>query len=248
MHDPCSAMWGTFVLWLGWFGFTAGSSLAFSGADGVAAVHTAANTALAGVHGLVAGLVFSHFANKGHIRVEAISTALLSALVAITPGCAFVQPWEAALIGFTGALAGMGASRILDRYAERMQLDDPVQAIGIHLGAGVWGMICTGLFNNADYCLGSEHMTGLFHGGSGRLLGVQILGCVSFMAWSATMALLLLCAMQYLPPFRGVRITPEEEEIGLDVTEHGIMHHNRRMWDAVSCVVPVLVWGDVTRN
>lgn len=232
MHDPTSVMWGTFVLWLGWFGFTSGSSLAFSGADGVNAVEVAINTAVAGTFGLLAALPYSFRMHHGHIRVEVVSTALLSALVSITPGCAWVRPWEAAIIGFSGALFGAASCSLFDWYARHIQLDDPVQAIGVHLCAGSWGMICVGLFTNPDYCHGVQRQVGLFHGGGGKLLGLQVLAIVAFVAWSAACCLLLLAAMHLAPMYR-IRISAEDEKLGLDLVEHGVLSKRREMMQRV---------------
>lgn len=197
---PLAAI-GTFVLWFGWFGFNAGSTL--NAQDGGIAT-IAVNTLLASAAGGGSALLYSMF-RTDKADVGATINGVLSGLVAITAGCAFVAPWAAILIGTVAGMLMIWATG----WVEKIRIDDPVGAIAVHGVNGVFGTLMVGVFaiNGGVLTTGSWH-----------LLGVQTIGIVAVCAWGlgATWGALKLIG-RVVP----LRVTAEEEEQGLDISTHG---------------------------
>ena len=187
---------GCFILWFGWFGFNAGSTLSAT-APNLALV--AMNTQLAAAAGGLVGFLVPLLRSERCDAPMAMNGGL-AGLVAITAGCAYVSPVSAALIG---ALAGVLVN-VAFPLVERLRVDDPVGAIAVHGFNGVWGVLAVGIFATDG---------GLLHGGGWHLLGVQALGIVVLSLWGfgATWV-----AFKALAATVGVRVTPEEEAMGLD--------------------------------
>lgn len=201
-HNLHLAFLGTFILWFGWFGFNAGSSL--SGLDmNIGRIVVTTNLAAA-AGGTVAAL-FTMF-RYGKADPSMTMNGSLAGLVAITAGTAFVNPACAVLIG---AVAGVLVVLAVN-FFDKMLVDDPVGAIGVHGVNGVWGMLAVGLFAEKG---------GLFFGGGIHLLAVQLIGVtvVSLWAFGATYAIFTI-----LKKSMGIRVSIDEEMDGLDISEHGI--------------------------
>ncbi|MNV74457.1 Ammonium transporter NrgA [compost metagenome] len=149
---------------------------------------------------------------------------VLAALVAITGACAFVQPWAAIIIGLiAGAFTFMTA-----QWLERAGLDDPIYAFSVHGIAGMWGAVSTGLFADPDLIEANALVgkAGLFYGGGLHQLGVQVLGVVGTFVFVAVMSFICLYIIKLVI---GLRVTEEEELMGLDISEHGTYGYPEQM-------------------
>ena len=205
-HNLPLAALGAFILWFGWFGFNPGSTL--SGMDGNIA-RIAVNTNLsAAAGGTVAALLT--LVRYGKADLSMAINGALGGLVAITAGCAFVTPVSSLLIGAAAGALIIWAVPFFDR----IHADDPVGAIAVHGVCGTFGTVAVGLFAQNG---------GLFYGGGLHLLGVQTLGVAVIGLWGfgATYGLFSL-----LKAAVGIRVSAEDEVIGLDISEHGISAYN----------------------
>ncbi len=208
-HNIAFGIIGVFILWFGWFGFNAGSELAL---DSVV-YHAALTTFLAAcAGGLTAGAVI--WLRTGFVDVAMVGNGILAGLVGITAGTAIMNPLGALI---TGAVAGtIVVYSVL--FIDRIQIDDPVGAISVHGVCGVWGTVAVGLFAvNGD-------VDGLFYGGGGSLLLVQIIGVAAVFVWVVVTAGITFAL---LDRFGLLRVSIEEEIQGLDVSEHGSMGYGR---------------------
>jgi Amt family ammonium transporter len=192
---------GVILLWFGWFGFNGGSTLAMN--DQVPGI--IANTVLAGAAGLVATLV-TGWVMRRSADVDLVLNGSLAGLVAITANAHAVSALSAVIIGCVGGVVMLGVDDLLERY----RIDDAVGAIPVHLGAGVWGTLAVAIFGQADK-LG----TGL---GFGPQLGMQFLGIFICFVWTFGLTYILL---KIIDRFSPLRVTSEQEYIGLNISEHG---------------------------
>lgn len=215
-HSATLATLGTFLLWFGWYGFNPGSALALTGNGWQVAERCAVTTTLAAATGGVVTLIVLKL--RDHIfDLLACLNGILAGLVAITACCAYVEPYAAVIVGAIGALVYIAAAMVL----LKLKIDDPLEAFPIHGAAGMWGTLAVGLFNRRKYqdVAGiSTTYYGGFYGGGGKLLGANLLAVVVVAAWTVVMIAPLFFAMNAL----GIlRISPEEEIIGNDVSKHG---------------------------
>lgn len=194
---------GAFLLWFGWFGFNAGSTL--SGTDARIG-HIAIVTMLSAASGGAATLLYTLFRYK-RSDAPAVINGSLAGLVGITAGCAFVSDQAAIFIGAISGLLMLFATN----WLESRKIDDPVGAFPVHAVSGMWGTIALGLFSIEG---------GLFYGGGWHLLGVQVLGLIVLCIWGFAMTWLGLSLIRLWIP---VRSTEEEEEMGLDISYHGVL-------------------------
>jgi Amt family ammonium transporter len=219
-HNMTSATLGCLILWLGWFGFNPGSTMAL---DGRLITHIALTTNLAAATGGVAATVTAWLV-LGKPDLSMIINGILAGLVAITAPCAWVTLPIAALIGIIGGILVVFAVGFFDK----LKIDDPVGAISVHLVCGIWGTLAVGLFAvgpNTDIGNGFTLYTtgpakGLLMGGGFDALLPQIIGVLtvgafttifSFVAWAAISAIV-----------GGIRVSKDEELEGLDIGEHGM--------------------------
>ncbi|MFQ5557662.1 MAG: ammonium transporter, partial [Acidimicrobiales bacterium] len=208
-HSMPFAVIGVFILWFGWFGFNPGSELA---ADAVVPF-VALNTMLAAAAGgLGAAAIIWHRSGKPDVAMAA--NGVLAGLVSITAPTATVEPWAALLIGCLGGALVVVAVLAIDRLG----VDDPVGAIAVHGMCGVWGTLCIGLFARYDDGFLGRENAGLLYGGGLDQLAVQVLMVVIVAVWTLGTTYLLFRTMAATI---GLRVTPEEELAGLDVSEHG---------------------------
>ncbi|MNE43311.1 Ammonia channel precursor [compost metagenome] len=197
---------GTFILWFGWFGFNAGSTL--NAADSSLSV-IALNTMLAAAAGGTSAMIFTMF-RFGKADPSMTMNGALAGLVGITAGCAFVSPYSAIVIGLiAGVLVILGTLAI-----DKMQVDDPVGAVAVHGINGAFGTVAVGLFDTQE---------GLFTTGQVHQLGVQLLGVVVVMVWGFVMS---YGAAKLIQRTVGLRVSAAEEEEGLDMAMHGIPAYN----------------------
>jgi len=221
-HSTPLTVLGTFLLWVGWYGFNCGSTLAIVDADEVAS-KTAATTTLAAASGGITNLVVHFHMSKrrsddkhGIYDVAEVCNGILSGLVSITAACSVVEPWAAVVIGVIGALIYSAFSKLL----LTLRIDDCVNATPVHFAAGAWGLIAPGLFargKNMRAAYGN-HRTGLFYGGNGTMLAVQLLAFVTITIWVTVTMFPLFTIMKLLGIFR---VTEEDEIAGLDDSKHG---------------------------
>ncbi|MEQ8676627.1 MAG: ammonium transporter [Aggregatilineales bacterium] len=195
------AAFGVLLLWVGWFGFNGGSTLEMN--DQV--IHIVANTVIAGAAGMTMGMIISWFLND-RADVGLVMNGSLAGLVAITASAHAVSTAETIVIGAVGGLVMV----FIDRLLIMFKIDDAVGAIPVHLGAGIWGTLAVGIFGDPEF-LG----TGLARG---EQIVVQLVGIVVCAVWTfLSVYIILRIVNRYYP----MRVTAEEEQIGLNVSEHG---------------------------
>jgi Amt family ammonium transporter len=200
---------GVFILWFGWFGFNAGSTLGFGDPETVARV--AFNTTLApSIAAITAMAVAWKWFGKPDLTI-ALNGAL-AGLVGITAPCAVVGPGGALAIG---AVAGVLVVLGID-WLNRLRIDDPIGAVPVHALCGVWGTIAVGIFGQA--ALGSP-ADGLLYGGGVAQLGIQCLGVVACLGFTAVA---MWAVFKLIDLTIGLRVSHETELRGLDIDEHGM--------------------------
>ncbi|WHX49724.1 ammonium transporter [Paenibacillus woosongensis] len=211
-HNQVITVLGVIILWIGWFGFNPGSALTPLN-DGFFG-YVLMTTNLAAAAGGVTALLISWLV-RGKSDIPSMLNGVLGALVAITGSCAFVDTWASILVG---AVAGI-ITFFAGRWIERAGIDDPIAAASVHGIAGVWGAISTGLFATPKLVeLTGVGQAGLFYGGGLGQLGVQILGVLGTFAFVFILSFSILWVMKQL---MGLRVSQEEEAMGLDLSEHG---------------------------
>jgi Amt family ammonium transporter len=202
---------GIFILWLGWFGFNPGSTL--NATDG-RFTEVLLVTQLAACAGVLGGIFTAYFKTK-KVDIGMAGNGAIAALVAITAPSGYVSPWAAIPIG---AVAGVIV--VLGVYAIDKRLDDPVGALSAHGLAGIWGTLSCGIFTNPDLAsYNAVGKAGIIYNGSFSQLGAQALGVL--VAFS-TVFILSFATFWVIKKTYGLRVTEEEEEAGLDISEHGM--------------------------
>ena len=210
-HSLTLGALGVFILWFCWFGFNGASTTAMEGsaAETAARIFVTTNLAAAVSTCVVMAITWIRY-RKPDVSMTLNGT--LAGLVAITAGCDTVSPVSAAIIG---ALAGFVVVFGIEFIDQKLKIDDPVGAVGVHGLNGLLGTVCVGLFSDGSGTNG----LGLFTGGGVSLLGVQLLGAVSIIAW---VAVTMTIAFAVIKKTIGLRVSREEELAGLDIMEHGL--------------------------
>jgi len=208
-HSMTSGVIGCFVLWLGWFGFNPGSTMT---ADPNAIAHVFMTTNTAAFMALLSATTLNWLWD-GKPDLGMSVNGCLAGLVAITAPCAFVTVNSALIIGLLAGLIVVCAVKLLDR----LQIDDPVGAVPVHLFNGVFGTLCVGLFA-VDKITGAATGNGLFTGGGTTLLIAQLKGIVAVGGYTLVASFVFWHVIKALV---GLRVSKEEEEEGLDYGEHG---------------------------
>jgi len=208
-HNIPLASLGVFILWFGWFGFNAGSTLGVD--DGSVIGRVAINTNLAAALGGIAAMttVWKRF---GKPDLSMAMNGALAGLVAITAPCAYVEPWAALVIGTVAGYLVVRGVELLDK----LQIDDPVGAFPVHGICGIWGTLCVGIFGRR--ALGLAY-NGFVYGGNPMQLGIQIVGSVSTVVF---IVVSMGIVFKLIDLTIGLRIGREEELRGLDIGEHGM--------------------------
>lgn len=212
---PIGAL-GVFILWLGWYGFNgaAATSVAQLGSIFVA-------TTIAPAVATVTCMIFT-WIKYGKPDVSMCLNASLAGLVAITAPCDVADALGASIIGIVAGLLVVFGVWLLDY---KLHVDDPVGAVAVHCFNGIWGTIAVGLFSNPavpGYSIANkagEQLAGLFYGGGFECLGLQLLGMISTIAWTVVTITILFTVIKKI---FGLRVTAEEEIVGLDKLEHGL--------------------------
>ncbi|KNA03582.1 hypothetical protein SOVF_207730 [Spinacia oleracea] len=226
-HSASLVVLGTFLLWVGWYGFNPGSFtkilVNYDGSDPFygqwsAIGRTAVTTTLAGCTAALTTL-FGKRILSGHWNIIDVCNGLLGGFAAITSGCAVVEPWAAIICGFVAAGVLMGFNKLADRF----KYDDPLEAAQLHAGCGAWGVLFTSLFASNKYVgeiypnkVGRPY--GLFMGGGASLLAAHVVQILAIIGWvSFTMGPLFLV----LHKLKLLRISSDDEMDGMDLTRHG---------------------------
>lgn len=201
-HNIAFAALGVFILWVGWYGFNPGSQLAFQSTGDIdAAVLIAVNTTLAAAAGVVAATIASWFV-FGKPDLSMSLNGALGGLVGITAGCdAFSNEWSIVVGAIAGLLVVAGVLLL-----DKLRIDDPVGAWPVHGLCGVWGCMALGLLPNA-------------HLNVTTTLLIQAIGTLAICGWAFVTMLGLFGAMR---AFGILRVSAEEEQAGLDISEHGM--------------------------
>jgi Amt family ammonium transporter len=222
-HSVALQVLGTFILWVGWYGFNPGSTLGIStaGYADVAAL-CAVTTTLAAASGSVSALMTDMILGRRKTGetmydITMCMNGALSGLVGITAGCSVCEPWAAFVIGIIAGWVYIFWSSLL----VKLKIDDAVDAIPVHFGNGMWGCIATGLFASpplVDSAYGSSNY-GLLYGGAnaGKLLGVEIAGICFIIGWVGLIMIPYFILLNMMGLFR---VDALEEEVGLDISHH----------------------------
>ncbi|MGV0011966.1 ammonium transporter [Limosilactobacillus fermentum] len=200
---------GTSILWLGWYGFNAGSALAIDNVAVQAMLTTTVATAVAMVAWQLLEVSFT-----GKVSLVGTCTGTVCGLVAITPAAGYVTISGAVMIGLGVSIC----SYLFITYAKpRLHLDDTLDAFGCHGVSGIWGSIATGLFATSQV---NSQVTdnGLLYGGGLHQFLVQIVATLATMVFTGVMCWLIIKGLRLVMP---VRVSAREEAVGLDITQHG---------------------------
>jgi Amt family ammonium transporter len=204
-HNLPMTLTGAALLWFGWFGFNAGSALA---ADGLAASAFVV-THLASAVGAISWIIFE-WIHRGKPTTLGVASGAVAGLVAITPASGFVGPLSSLIIGFMAGAFCYGAVLL----KTRLGYDDSLDVVGIHGVGGTWGALATGLFASTEINPGGAN--GLFFGNPGQLW-IQFVSVVATMVFAFVMTVIILKVVDMLV---GLRITEEEERMGMDTAIH----------------------------
>jgi Amt family ammonium transporter len=210
-HNMSIATLGCLILWIGWFGFNPGSQLAADSAVPYIAVTTNLAAAAGGVAATITAWVLS-----GKPDLSMIINGILAGLVGITAGCYVVGYLGAVIIGVIAGILVVFSVFFIDS----IKIDDPVGAVSVHLVNGMWGTLAVGLFANPNnYTQGGEGITGLFFGGGLTQLIAQIMGILTVGLFTVVLSTIFWVVLKSV---LGLRVTEEEELMGLDIGEHGM--------------------------
>ncbi|PLT45347.1 Ammonium transporter [Paenibacillus pasadenensis] len=210
-HNQVFTALSVLILWVGWFGFNAGSTVAIG--DGFFGF-VAFNTQLGAAGGAVAALLIS-WAVLGKADIGTTLNGALAGLVAITASCAFVDPWAAVVIGLVAGILVFYSVR----FFEKMKIDDPIFALSVHGAAGIWGTLANGIFATEELATKvGVGQGGLIDTGSWHQLWVQFESVVICGVFVLAASFILLGIMKAI---MGLRVTEEQEIAGLDLSEHG---------------------------
>ena len=236
-HNIPNGALGVFILWFGWYGFNGAAATTIESLA-IIFVNTTISPALA----VVSCMIFT-WVRSGKPDVSMCLNASLAGLVAITAGCHIVDPIGATVIGVVSGILVVVVAEGLDKI---FHVDDPVGAVAVHFANGIWGTLAVGLFAAQNYqegapgALTDPSQLGVFYGGNGYLLGMQVAGIVTVITWASVCMLVIFGAIKYVPvmikfktvnpakvfaygkTWNGLRAGADEEVIGLDIMEHGL--------------------------
>ncbi len=206
-HSITLGALGCFILWFGWYGFNGAAAW-----DNNSLASIFVTTTIAPAVATCTTMIFTWIKN-GKPDVSMCLNGSLAGLVGITAGCDAVDALGSAIIGIVSGILVVVVVETLDL---KLHIDDPVGAVGVHFANGVWGTLAVGLLANPDAPAG---LKGLLYTGSFKLFGVQLLGILAILAWTAiTMTISFLVIKKTV----GLRVSQEEEIKGLDSSEHGL--------------------------
>jgi len=205
-HNNLFSVLGVFILWMGWFGFNAGSTLAITGESADTVPLIILNTNLSAAMGGICALLITWVRYK-KADIAMTLNGTLSGLVGITAGCAIVDPAGALIIG---AISGVATTIGTEFVEKKLRIDDAVSSFSVHGVAGIIGTILVGVFSVEN---------GLLYGGGFQQLKIQAIGTFSVAIWSVAVTGILVSILKYTI---GIRVPLEHEISGLDNSEHNI--------------------------
>jgi len=208
-HNMAIATLGALILWIGWYGFNPGSQLAMD----QWVPYVAVTTTLAAAGGAIGATAITTL-KDGKPDLTMIINGILAGLVSVTAGCGNLTMSGAWLAGLVGGGIVVYSVAALDS----LRIDDPVGAFSVHGVCGIWGTVVVGLWGYDIQGTGAG--LGLFTGGGFGQLWIQIVGCIAYAVWTV-----VTCYVTWKvigAAFGGIRVTEEQEKLGLDITEHGI--------------------------
>ena len=208
-HNITIGCLGVFILWLGWYGFNGAAATSM---DQLSSIFV--TTTIAPSIATVVCMIFT-WIKYGKPDVSMCLNASLAGLVGITAGCDVTDAFGAIIIGIVSGLLVVFGVWLLDY---KLHIDDPVGAVAVHFCNGIWGTIAVGLFATTT-APGNDTFVGLFYGGGSALLGKQLLGILTVCGWTAVT---ITIAFFIIKVIFGLRVSEEEEIVGLDSTEHGL--------------------------
>jgi len=213
-HSMTLAALGVFILWFGWYGFNAGSTLS---ALELRSAVIAVNTTLAASAGAVSSLIVIS-RKTGKLDVGMALNGAIAGLVGVTASCAWIEAWAAVVVGaIAGGIVVFGVL-----FFDRIHVDDPVGAVSVHGLNGIWGLLAVGLFADGTYGLYTTEgpmVVGLFYGGGAGQLMAQAIGVAVVIAWAFGTGFILFKILD--KALGSIRVEPQEEIEGLDIGEHG---------------------------
>jgi len=207
-HNLSSVALGAFILWIGWFGFNAGSTLSASVSVGKIAL----NTHLGGAGGALGAMALLTVLRRKVLLTVTLNGSI-AGLVSVTAGCHVMEPASALVAGLVGGALSVLAAQVIEAF----RIDDVVGAVSVHAVGGVWGTLAAGLFNAADPFSMAQ-------------LGVQALGCLAAFVWGFGGSLLMYWLIDMVVPLRASTL---DEQRGLDFTEHYELGYPEFQQDAV---------------
>ena len=208
-HNITIGCLGVFILWLGWYGFNGAAATSM---DQLSSIFV--TTTIAPSIATVVCMIFT-WIKYGKPDVSMCLNASLAGLVGITAGCDVTDAFGAIIIGIVSGLLVVFGVWLLDY---KLHIDDPVGAVAVHFCNGIWGTIAVGLFATTT-APGNDTFVGLFYGGGSALLGKQLLGILTVCGWTAVT---ITIAFFIIKVIFGLRVSEEEEIVGLDSCEHGL--------------------------
>ena len=226
---------GCFILWFGWYGFNGAAATSIPELGSIFLT-----TTIAPAVATVTCMIYTWIKN-GKPDVSMCLNASLAGLVGITAGCDALDALGSLIVGVVSGILVVVVVETLDL---KLHIDDPVGAVGVHFANGIWGTIAVGLLANPDAPAG---LRGLFYTGDFTLIGVQLLGILSIVAWTTVTMIITFFIIKKTV---GLRASQDEEITGLDITEHGLpssyadfamVPHDNFGTD----IAPVVVSGDV---
>lgn len=212
---PIGAL-GVFILWLGWYGFNGAAATSLSQLASIFVT-----TTIAPAIATVTCMIFT-WIKFGKPDVSMCLNASLAGLVAITAPCDVTDAAGACIIGVVAGILVVFGVWMMDY---KLHIDDPVGAVAVHCLNGIWGTVATGLFANPavpGYSIADaagKQMAGVFYGGGFKLLGIQFTGILAIVLWTVVM---IIITFSIIRKIFGLRVTAEEEIVGLDKLEHGL--------------------------
>ncbi len=206
-HSITLGALGVFILWLGWYGFNGAAATTPSELATIFLTTTIAPSVATCVT-----MIYTWIKN-GKPDVSMCLNASLAGLVGVTAGCDAFDGIGAAVVGVVSGILVVVVVELLDL---KLHVDDPVGAVGVHMANGIWGTLAVGLLANPDAPAG---LSGLFYTGSFTQIGLQSLGVLSVGVYATVMMIITFAAIK---KFHGLRVSADDELLGLDITEHGL--------------------------
>ena len=208
-HNLAIGALGVFILWLGWYGFNGAAATSVEQLGSIFVT-----TTIAPAIATVTCMIFT-WIRYGKPDVSMCLNASLAGLVAITAPCDVTDALGAIIIGIVAGMLVVFGVWFLDYV---LRVDDPVGAVAVHCLNGIWGTISVGLFATTS-APGNDDLVGLFYGGGFTLLGKQLIGFAAVAAWTVVTITITFLVIRAVV---GLRVTEEEEIVGLDAMEHGL--------------------------